>query len=222
MKKYLISVILILLLSLSGCTTVASNKTSVQNPADGLLTVDLALLLAKDRNKLVDIPWFSPPSVAVNALKIERERIVVISFDSQAFEFAVPVFVMPFEQRANMVFRFVYDDDLNDGEGALHEVFFDFYADDEDAYRTLLEQFSTLADRPELPFTINDDEIERAVRAHRSISTVSSITLMDEDLDRRTSQNFHVTAGDFARNDDIAQAFGNPIAVRISLWISVY
>ncbi len=222
MKKYLLTIFLILLLALSGCALAAADRTSLSNPTDGLPTLDLTLLLAPDRNELVDIPWFSAPSAVVNSLKIERERIVVLSYDDQAFEFAVPVFVMPFEQQANMVLRFVFDTDLNDGAGALHEVFFDFFAEDEAAYRSLLEQFASLADRPELPFSLKDAEIEQAVSAHRPISSVCSITLMDDDLGRQISHNFHVTAGDFARNDDIAQAFGNPIAVRISLWISVY
>jgi hypothetical protein len=89
-------------------------------------------------------------------------------------------------------------------------------------YRKLIKQFSEIADRPDLPYSVEDSDIENAVKTRRPIDTVSSKECFNETIDRDCSQNFHISAGDFAPGMDIAQMFDNPIAVRVAMWISVY
>jgi hypothetical protein len=118
--------------------------------------------------------------------------------------------------------RYSLEKQLNEGNGALMEIYFDMFADDEADYRKLIKQFSEIADRPDLPYSVEDSDIENAVKTRRPIDTVSSKECFNETIDRDCSQNFHISAGDFAPGMDIAQMFDNPIAVRVAMWISVY
>ena len=223
MKRSILSIMFISLLCMliSGCTP-SEAKTSDNSNNTDILTIDIEENLATDRNEFVNVPWFSPLSTAIEAFGIERDDIIIVSSDEGMFTFAVPVYLKTFEQEAKMVLRYSLDQQLNDGNGALIELYFDIFSDDEASYQKLLEKFVEIADRPELPYLIEDGTIEQAAENRMPIGTVSTSEGFDEKLSRDYSQNFHVEAGDFVPNEEIARELGNPIAVRVTIWISVY
>lgn len=220
--KSIISVLIITVLlcvTIGGC---AFSDAVMRDNSRGVLDIDIEKRLADDRNEFLEIPWFSPVSTAFETLEIARDDIIILQSDDEMFEFAIPVFIKPFNKKAKMVMRYSLDKQLNEGNGALIEIHFDMFANDEADYRKLIKEFAQIADRPDLPYSVDDSTIEDAVNRKQPISEISSNECFDETIDRDCSQNFHIVAGDFAPSMDIAQTFENPIAVRVAMWISVY
>lgn len=219
------TIILILILTISLCLIIngcAFSGPVVGDSSRNIPNIDIEKKLGDDRNEFLDIPWFSPVSKAFETLKITREDIIIIELDDQIFEFALPVSIDPFNRKAKMIMRYSLDEELNEGEGALTEIYFDMFADDEADYEKLIKEFSQIADRPDLPYLVEDSDIEYAVENRQSLGTISSNDCFDETTGRDCSQNLQITAGDFAPSGDIAQTFDNPIAVRVAMWISLY
>lgn len=223
MKRSMLSIMFISLLCIliSGCMP-SETKTSDNLNNTDILTIDIQENLAADRNEFVNVPWFSSLSIALEAFGIERDDIIIVSSDEEMFVFAVPVYLKTFEQKAKMVFRYSLDQQLNEGNGALIELYFDIFSADEASYQKLLETFVEIVDRSGLPYLVEEGIIEQAAKERRPIGVVSTSKGYNESLSRDYSQNFHVEAGNFVPNEEIARELGNPIAVRVTMWISVY
>lgn len=203
------------MLALAGCTRT--------KPAG----VRLEKMLEDDRNELKAAPWFCSVPQALDAFGLTVQDVAIAELEEgerNTLSLAAPVYLQDFGINAQMELNFHIDDGAISHGPILREVAFNALLPDEEAYRAFLQNFCDIADRPGLPFSADENTIERAVTGRTSFSQGSGgLLLFNETAQRKCWYSMRVAAGDLRDySAGIAESLGHPIAVRLALWVSIW